>query len=193
MLPVFQEWHARVQRLPTPEAEFERWLFISSASVLFGSKAGELLMISKARSSLSPNQRLARIHRLIRTWKYSYKVLLRGDGCDKVLVYDHSRAGKVLSKVPPWVFARLGYRTDIDVAGFLTEIRRRWRRSGRIPHEIGLVLGYPIKDVLGYMGLLALRYAGGCGWRIYGSPHLSLRRCRQFKRAKARAVTFLAQ
>ena len=74
---------------------------------------------------------------------------------------------------------------------FLEEVGRRWRHKGQIPHEIGLALGYPIKDVLGYMGLVPLPCTGGCGWRIYGDPNPSLRRSCEFERARGQAIAFL--
>jgi hypothetical protein len=41
------------------------------------------------------------------------------------------------------------------------------------PHEIGLFLGYPLKDVLGFMGLVTLPYVKTQGWRVYGDEHIS--------------------
>lgn len=41
------------------------------------------------------------------------------------------------------------------------------------PHEVGIFLGYPLKDVLGFMGLVSLPYVKTQGWRIYGDQKLS--------------------
>lgn len=45
--------------------------------------------------------------------------------------------------------------------------------SLKFPDEIGVFLGYPLKDVLGFMGLLPLPYIKTQGWRIYGDEKLS--------------------
>lgn len=41
------------------------------------------------------------------------------------------------------------------------------------PHEIGLFLGYPLEDVLGFMGLAPFPYIKTQGWRVYGNEQLS--------------------
>ena len=52
---------------------------------------------------------------------------------------------------------------------------RRLRESEEFPHEIGLFLGYPIEDVVGF-----IRYAGkGCKlsglWKVYGDAEAASR------------------
>ena len=40
-----QTWKAQVKQLSEPEAEFEKWLLVTLAGVLFADKAGELLAL----------------------------------------------------------------------------------------------------------------------------------------------------
>ena len=52
---------------------------------------------------------------------------------------------------------------------------RRLRENDEFPHEIGLFLGYPIEDVVGF-----IRYAGkGCKlsglWKVYGDAEAASR------------------
>ena len=49
MSPRFEAWKTEVDDLPQSESEFEKWLFVSIASVLFVGKVGELLMINADR------------------------------------------------------------------------------------------------------------------------------------------------
>jgi hypothetical protein len=191
MKPVYETWKASIPLLPRAEAEFEKWLFVNISGVLFGQKVGELLMLRSGQSQLSPESRLHRIAKLARSWRFRCRPLYRGEKCLKVIVYDPSRVQDRLSRTPAWFFRRLGYNPELVHTDFFREIRQRWEGSGRIPHEIGLALGYPLKDVLGFMGMLPLRYAGGCGWRIYGNPCRSLRRSHRFKRARQQALKFL--
>lgn len=46
-------------------------------------------------------------------------------------------------------------------------------RFHTFPHEIGLFLGYPLKDILGFMELVPLSYVKTQGWRVYGDERLS--------------------
>ena len=62
---------------------------------------------------------------------------------------------------------RCGYEA-LDIEGALECLRERVCTQDIFPHEIGLFLGYPIDDVIGFM-----RYGGkgskytGC-WQVYG-------------------------
>jgi hypothetical protein len=180
-----------VNDLPQLESEFEKWLFVSIASVLFAGKAGELLMINAEKYGLSVDRLTERISALSGSWGFSFLVICRCDVCVKVVIYDQAKIQETLSQVSEWTFNKLGYPSDIDPNEFLEEIERRWQNTGEIPHEIGLALGYPVKDVLGYMGLMSSRCTGTCGWRVYGDIAPSLRSGRQYGKAKKQAVAFV--
>jgi len=188
--PKLEEWKVRVSQLPEAVAHFERWLFSNIAGVLLADKAGELLMLRAEDSELSIDQRICHIAVLSQSWGFSYLVLCRSEICSRVIIYDPAKVQKTLSNLPRWVLDKLGYPGDIGPAEFLEEVGRRWREVTQIPHEIGLALGYPIKDVLGYMELVPLHCTGSCGWRIYGDPLPSLRRSREFQEARGQAVAF---
>jgi hypothetical protein len=111
--------------------------------------------------------------------------------CSRVIIYDHKKVSKALSQVPPWVFSKLGYPHGIDPTLFLEEVRLRWQERGKVPDEIGLALGYPLKDVMGYMGVVSLPCTGACGWRIYGDLKPSLRMSREFEKAKQQAAALM--
>jgi hypothetical protein len=189
--PKFEAWKKEACRLPEPVCEFEKWLFSNVAGVLFAEKSGELLMLGAGKSELSIDERIQRIAALSRSWLVSYHVLCRCHVSAKVIIYDSVNVQETLSMLPRWVFDTMDYPNDIGAAEFLEEVGKRWRETGQIPHEIGLALGYPIKDVLGFMGLAPLPCTGRCGWRIYGDPGFSLRKSQEFKQARERAEAFL--
>jgi hypothetical protein len=82
-------------------------------------------------------------------------------------------------------------RLPHELHELIAELRRRWYENGTICHEVGILLGYPIKDVAGYIGIWELPRTGSCGWCVYGSPELSLVVYRRFKNAEKRAFDFL--
>ena len=192
MSPKFEAWKIEASYLPEAVGEVEKWLFFNVASVLFAEKSGELLMLGAEKSELSNDERIQSIAALSRSWLFSYQVLCRCHVSAKVIIYDPVSVQETLSMVPRWVFDTMGYPNDIGPKEFLEEVGKRWRETGQIPHEIGLTLGYPIKDVLGFMGLVPLPCTGRCGWRIYGDPSLSLRRSQEFKYAREQAEAFLS-
>jgi hypothetical protein len=193
MSPQLQAWKTQMTRLPENRAAFEKWFFVHIAGVLFAGKAGELLNLRAGQFQLSIDEQLRRIEALSPAWKYSQRVLCRIASCARVVLYDPGKVHDALSEAPQWVFDEMGYPHGIGPAEFLEEVGRRWREKGQIPHEIGLALGYPVKDVLGYMGLVPLPCTGGCGWRIHGNPAASLSRSREFREAKEKALAFLSK
>ena len=155
-------WKTQVRRRSENEAEFEKWLFVHVAGVLFADKAGELLTLSAGQCELSIDRQIQCIEALSSLWDYSHLQLCRNSSCARVVIFNRERVQEVLSTAPRWAFAELRYSSDVEPTEFLEEVGRRWREKGQIPHEIGLALGYPVKDVLGYMGLLPLPCTG---WR----------------------------
>jgi hypothetical protein len=67
---------------------------------------------------------------------------------------------------------RFGYPVDAGIDKCLALLRQRFQHS--CPHEVGLLLGIPLKDVLGFMGLSHLPLTCRGLWQIYGDPESSL-------------------
>lgn len=187
----WEAWKARMEALPEDMCSFEKWLFLHVAGVLFAGKAGELLTLGVGPCRWELWRQIDRAQALAHAWGCSFAELTREESCARIVIYASAAVRKALSETPPWVFEKIGYAGDLDGEAFLAEVGRRWQQSGRIPHEIGLVLGYPVKDVLGFMGLISLPEVGGCGWRIFGDPGPSLRRSRRYALARERAAAFL--
>lgn len=89
-----------------------------------------------------------------------------------------------------------GYRA-FDVESVLTAFIERYRESRRrgtdFPHELGLLLGYPLEDVRGFIsnkGKDSL-YAGY--WKVYANVPAKRSVFRQYERAKETLLTMLYQ
>jgi hypothetical protein len=192
MGPQLQVWKNRISRFPGKKTAYEAWLFVHIAGVLFAEKAGELLTLCPGQFQLSIDKQIRQIRTLSPLWKFSCVVLRSDKCCSCVVIYERFKVQKALSETPSWFFEELGYPQDVEPEDFLETVVKRWRAKGRIPHEIGLALGYPVKDVLGYMGLVPLPCTGICGWRIYGNPEPSLSKSLEYKKARDKAVSFLS-
>jgi hypothetical protein len=57
-------------------------------------------------------------------------------------------------------------------------------KKGKIPDEIGIFLGYPLKDVMGFIGHASLKLTKVNGWRVYGDPRISDEKHNDFRKAK---------
>jgi len=82
-----------------------------------------------------------------------------------------------------------GYRYS-TTAEALSQLGKR-TQAGPFPHEIGFFLGYPAKDVMGFMGVKDLPLSGSGPWKIYGDLESSLAVIREHKTAKAQIIESL--
>ena len=53
--------------------------------------------------------------------------------------------------------------------------------AGGFPHEIGVFLGYPLKDVAGFLHREQLRPVCRGDWQVFGNPERSLRLMRRYR------------
>lgn len=61
---------------------------------------------------------------------------------------------------------QFGYSGEMGVIEMLDHLKQRYQDG--CPHEIGLFLGIPLKDVLGYLEIIPLK-CSYCGyWKVYG-------------------------
>lgn len=75
----------------------------------------------------------------------------------------------------------LGY-ANIDVDYAVDRLRERLGESGEFPHEIGLFLGYPLGDVVGFVENSGRNcICSGC-WKVYCNESEARRTFRKFKK-----------
>lgn len=79
------------------------------------------------------------------------------------------------------LLSKAGYDASLSGEALLEELCRRIKDSDVFPHEIGLFIGYPTKDVAAFMGLVKLPFACQGLWKIYGNPDKSLQLADRFK------------
>ena len=60
-----------------------------------------------------------------------------------------------------------------------------------LPHEVGVFIGYPLKDVAGFMQRIPATPVRHGAWRVYGGADESLRRMRLYANAEANAAQVL--
>ena len=77
-----------------------------------------------------------------------------------------------------------GY-SSFDVNGALRTLRVRLRDTDAFPHEIGVFLGYPLEDVLGFIENSG-RNCLSCGcWKVYSNECAALQAFARFEKCKA--------
>ena len=117
----------------------------------------------------------------------SYYEVRRTEKYIVVLFYQPQLLSSVLTKADNCDFLRkLGYRDELSVKQVLQKIREKFRHS--FPHEVGLLLGIPRQDVLGF-----IRNGGEghlfCGyWKVYHNPSKAYRLFRGYDRARESVI-----
>lgn len=160
---------------------------------MLADKAGELLTFALGAFGMTECDLVLRLAELGARWQVETMVLHTTASTVKFILYRSVRVLEQLRNTPPCTLCdSLGYCVGIEPEAFLNEIALRWQRTGEIPHEVGLALGYPIKDVLGFMGHADLVCTGQCGWRVYGNPAPSLEANRRFHSARVQAMRHVA-
>ncbi len=190
--PVFLEWRKNLVMAEDSREAFERWLFIQGAGVLFGGKTGELLIMKKDLFPLPVDRYCAYAESFCASWGLCYRLLVVSEQSLKLIIYRECAVDRRLKRASKkFLHCYLRYPFGLNARRFLDEVSLRWEKTGRIPHEIGIALGYPLKDVWGFMGFRSFRCSGSCGWRIFGDPAPSMRIRARYDDARRRAEYLL--
>jgi hypothetical protein len=87
---------------------------------------------------------------------------------------------------------RAGHGNNVTPDQILQKLTAQLQQ-GHFPHEIGLLLGYPPKDVAAFMGLISIPFTCQGPWKIYGNPGESLRLAENFRRCRSLMTEHLSQ
>ncbi len=187
-----ENWKQELFCADIRQANLERWLFIHVAGVLFAEKPGELVILKKDLFGLDPEISLKTVLSFCRAWETDFRLLDDTGQSLKIIIYRAVSVNKRLSSASKKILhCVLKYPFGLDSDMFFTEIASRWRAYGSIPHEIGIALGYPMKDVWGFMGITSDPCSGTCGWRIFGDPEPSIRMKARYEQARLLASEYL--
>ncbi len=84
------------------------------------------------------------------------------------------------------ILLKYGYSENYTLAEYLDRLAVRIRESDIFPHEIGLFLGYPVEDVIGFIENRGENFKFCGKWKVYGSVENAQRifinydKCRNF-------------
>ncbi len=109
----------------------------------------------------------------------------------QVLFYHYASLDNTLRNKENLKFLRkLGYPDPYSLEVYLDLLAKRLNQDD-FPHEIGIFLGYPLKDVLGFIGHPSLQLVKTKGWKIYGNEKTSITRYHSFIQARTKVREFI--
>lgn len=172
-----------------------RFLLLKTAAVRRGVKPGELLRVRRCFTEETSSGVPVCLHRrdILNILQLDYIELLVERDSSLVLFY-HAEAMKKALRDPAnrVILKQCGYPVDDPLSELLKELHRRFR-SGRneLPHEVGVFLGYPAKDVAGFMANLPRTPVEHGRWAVYGDAAESVARMTLYRRIEAAAERVL--
>ena len=150
---------------------FEAVLVRQCAPTLAGMKPGSIFCFNHSPLEVS-RQKVCQWNKQLAPFGLTVQILLERPSSSSVIVfvYRHNRLEQMLSDDAYQSFlAEAGYeRTNLD--GLLGQLAYRLRTQPEFPHEIGVFLGYPLRDVIGFIENHGRNFTC-CGfWKSYGDP-----------------------
>lgn len=159
-------------------------LLLQCAPMIAGLKVSNLLIIDREKEK--------EVRKIIEGTKLSCVRLACMDKKTTMLIY-HERwlkeylAGK---EVADFLHV-LGY----DGKGFyevLHSVKKKYscyvRKKENFPHELGILLGYPVEDVKGYMENKGRNYLCTGYWQVYANPAAKMHLFQKFELARERLI-----
>lgn len=168
--------------------DMETRIAFHCAPLLAGLKLSNLLMLQ--------NRELGRVTDILKRAGISYFIVAAANGKVAVLLFDRHRLESYLQEEKVWkIFQDMGYQTH-TMGKILYAFRLRYEKyllwNQEFPHEMGLLLGYPVEDVKGYI----LNEGENClytgYWKVYGNLAETMALFRQFEKAREVLMGFLA-
>lgn len=161
------------------EELLSKWLALELAATIFGNKPSTILSIVNIKNR--PILTLWRQYgpRLLAGSSLSYFILKETPDRLAILFYREDMLEQCINEPNHKDFlVRHGYPIEQNLTACLTYLKSKFTET--CPHEFGVLLGIPLKDVLGFMGLSDQPLCcKGC-WHIYGNPECSLAVMKRF-------------
>lgn len=153
-------------------------------AVILGSKPAEIINVPG--STEDKEIKLAQIESFFSSCsRITYRIITTYDGGKRVLFINKKSIERVLSSKKCINFLKfVGYPSEYKLNDYIDELVFRLQCE-EFPHEIGVFLGYPLKDVLGFMGYGNKELVEIKNWRIYGDKDVSYKVYNSFMRDKA--------
>ncbi|HEY6837897.1 MAG TPA: DUF3793 family protein [Geobacteraceae bacterium] len=187
-------WNSLATRFPDSRACLASLLALESAEVIAGVKPANLVNIANRMRPCGQNP--------YELWYAHGEALLAGTGLQALVLLDRGDAlllylyrsdllQDVLVRKPvATILERCGYRNPASIPASLAQLQARVAMAS-FPHEIGIFLGYPLKDVLAFMGQIDLPFACQGPWKIYGKPEQSLELADCYRQCRYRMARHL--
>lgn len=167
--------------------DFYRWYIELLGPVILGVKPAEILSFPEGyNNNTEALKKFFEENTPLRFEEYTYC-----SKCTKLFIYHPKALENTLLDIKNLKFLKgMGYPEVFSIGVYVDHILNLMRQ-GNIPDEIGVFLGYPLKDVIGFIGHPSLKLTKVDGWRIYGDERVSHKKRQDFISAKEEIKSIL--
>ena len=155
--------------------------------VLLGIKCGALINLCRSGEDLRASWRAVKGH-LSRKLHLEFAEIKASSRSVILFIYRRELLASRLSERDSAVFLeRLGYDcTDNFPLGCIEDLVTRFEWG--IPHEVGIFLGYPLDDVVGFIKNEGRREKISGYWKVYGNEKYALEKFGEYRNAETNAA-----
>ena len=123
--------------------------------------------------------------------KLTYNVINISDGGIRIIFINKISLSNVLNNKKCLNFLKfIGYPSEYNIDNYINILINKLN-SKDFPHEIGIFLGYPLKDVVGFMGYGNYKFCKTRYWRVYGDESISDKICNTFINDRSKMKSLL--
>ena len=153
-------------------SSYIKWVIEILGPVILGSKPAEILNLpSKDKNKESKLNEIKSF--FSNCTKLSYEIINIPDGGIRLVFINKDALSLTLNNKKCLNFLKfVGYPSNYDLDEYLNMLIDKLN-SNDFPHEIGIFLGYPLKDVVGFMGYGKYKFCKTRYWRVYGDESVS--------------------
>ena len=162
-------------------------LALQCAPVIAGIKISNLLTI--------PANKLKELSTILKKTNLSFRVIYPGRERLVILVYKEEELRKYLESenVKRFILG-FGYKTS-DISEMFPVFVRRYikymERKESFPHELGLLLGYPVEDVEGFIRNKGKNYLHSGYWKVYKDVEAKIKLFKNYEKVQTEIVRML--
>jgi len=173
------------------QKELLRFLLLKTAAVRNGVKPGELLRVRHCYREAPPTGTVCLRRRdIFRLLALEYLELSSNSSGTLVLFHHRQKLAATLGQPrAAALLAECGYPVGAPLEAMLAKLKSGFADGG-LPHEVGVFVGYPVKDVAGFMRKLEPTPAK-CRWKVFGDAAESLNLMNVYRQIEVAAQAIL--
>lgn len=162
-------------------------LALHCSPVLTGLKISNLFIVS--------NEYVRMVYEIFKGSPISISIILRAKDKTTFLLYNKNRVEEYLENenVKELMFS-FGY-FEPKLYSVLVELRERYTKykeeGAKFPHELGILLGYPVEDVAGFIENKGKNFLCTGYWKVYGNVQETMNIFYMFNQARENVIRML--